>query len=105
MGLAEAKHQEERRRIQEFLLRTAHRCGLVSAFDTAERYLRLLLVQPTKRLENRAFLTKNLYEYHAVMCSLLKEEDSDRIYEKLCHMVTDPIQLVTAAARRFQLLQ
>ncbi|MFQ7551973.1 MAG: hypothetical protein ACLRMZ_18795 [Blautia marasmi] len=41
MGLAEAKHQEERRRIRT-LLRTAHR-GLVSAFDTAERYLRLLL--------------------------------------------------------------
>lgn len=95
MGLAEAKHQEERRRIQEFLLRTAHRCGLVSAFDTAERYLRLLLVQPDlKRPENRAFLTKIYMEYHAVMCSLVKEEESDRIYEKLCHMVTEPIQLV-----------
>ena len=39
MGLVEAEDQEERRRIQEFLLSTAHRCGLVSAFDTAERYL------------------------------------------------------------------
>ncbi len=35
MGLGEAEDQEERRRIQEFLLGTAHRCGLVSAFDTA----------------------------------------------------------------------
>lgn len=95
MGLGEAEDPEERRRIQEFLLSTAHRCGLVSAFDTAERYLNLLLSQPElKRPENRPFLTKIYMEYHAALCNLVKEEECDRIYGMLCNMVAEPTELV-----------
>lgn len=95
MGLVEAEDQEERRRIQEFLLSTAHRCGLVSAFDTAERYLNLLLSQPElKLLENRPFLTKIYMEYHAALCNLVKEKECDRIYEMLCNLVVEATELV-----------
>ncbi|MFQ7401003.1 MAG: hypothetical protein ACLRNW_24965 [Neglectibacter sp.] len=95
MGLVEAEDQEERRRIQEFLLSTAHRCGLVSAFDTAERYLNLLLSQPElKLLENRPFLTKIYMEYHAALCNLVKEEECDRIYEMLCNLVVEATELI-----------
>ncbi|MCB6201636.1 diguanylate cyclase domain-containing protein [Extibacter muris] len=95
MGIGEAEVPEERRRIQEFLLGTAHRCGLVSAFDTAERYLDLLLSQPElKRPENRPFLTKIYMEYHAALCNLVKEEECDQIYGMLCNLVTEPTELV-----------
>ena len=95
MGLGEAKDPEERRRIQEFLLGTAHRCELVSAFDTAERYLILLLSQPElKQPENFPFLTKIYMEYHAALCNLVKEEECDRIYGKLCDLVAEPTELV-----------
>lgn len=94
-GFAEAREPEERRRIQEFLLDTAHRCGLVSAFDTAERYLNLLLSRPElKHPENRLFLIKIYIEYHAVLCNLVKEEECDRIYGLLCNLVAEPIRLV-----------
>lgn len=93
-GLGEAKAPKERRRIQEFLLGTAHRCGLVSAFDTAERYLNLLLSQPEPKCpENRPFLTKIYIEYHAALCNLVKEEECDRIYGMLCQLVTEPSEL------------
>ncbi|MDC7289159.1 diguanylate cyclase [Blautia schinkii] len=95
MGLGEAADQEERRRIQEFLLGTAHRCGLVSAFDTAERYLNLLLSQTELNSpENSLFLTKIYMEYHAALCNLVKEEECDRIYGMLCNLVTEPTELV-----------
>lgn len=94
-GLGEATDPEERRRIQEFMLDTAHRCGLVSAFDTAERYLNLLLSQPElEHPENRPFLTKIYMEYHAALCNLVKEEECDRIYGMLCDLVAEPTELV-----------
>ena len=94
-GLGEATDPEERRRLQEFLLSTAHRCGLVSAFDTAERYLNLLLSQPEpKRPESRPFLTKIYMEYHAALCNLVKEEECDRIYGMLCNLVAEPTELI-----------
>ncbi len=62
---------------------------------SVERYLNLLLSQPEpKRPENRPFLTKVYMEYHAALCNLVKEEESDRIYGMLCNLVTEPTELV-----------
>ncbi|EQG68979.1 diguanylate cyclase domain protein [Clostridioides difficile DA00160] len=85
----------EMQHIQEILLMAANRGGLVSAFDTASHYLTLLLSQPDFQYEqNSAFLTKIYIEYHAVLCNLVNVKECDCVYEKLCEMVENPVDLV-----------
>lgn len=94
-GLGEAADGRERRHVQETLLKAAHRCGLVSAFDTAERYLELPLAQPDLHEEDgRELLVQVLVEHHAVLCNLVKPDECDRAYLTLEAMLDDPVELV-----------
>ena len=93
-GLEETEDEGEKLHMQEILLRAAKRCGLVSAFDTASRYLELLLSQPgLQKGKNRSFLIQVYKEYHAVLCNMVNVKECDRIYGELCGMVKDPVEL------------
>ena len=63
-------------------------------FDTAARYLELVLSQPEIQGDkNRYFLIQVYKEYHAVLCSMVNVKECDRIYEILCGMVKNPEEL------------
>ena len=104
-GIEEAADRNESRRIQELLLKAAVRCGLVSAFDTAARYLELILSQPElEQSENRGFLIRTYMEYHTVLCNLVKVSECDRIYGLLCDMVKHPAELVDSCCMQISSL-
>lgn len=93
-GLGESADECEKFHIQEILLRAAKRCGLVSAFDTASRYLELLLSQPELQGgKSRSFLIQVYKEYHAVLCNMVNVKECDRIYDVLCGMADGPEEL------------
>lgn len=93
-GLEEAADENAKRHLQEILLKAAKRCGLVSAFDTASRYLELLLSQQgLQDDENRTFLIQVYKEYHAILCNMVNVKECDRIYGVLCGMLKNPVEL------------
>lgn len=94
-ALGEAASAEDLQHMKQILLEAAHRCTLISAFDTALRYLEQLLALEADQGEHEAkFAIAVRVEHHAVLCNLVRIEECDRAYEELCALVQDPMELV-----------
>ena len=86
-------NKSEKEKVSAILLKTAHAASLLSAFDTAVRYLELLINDFDGRYIENSFLFSVYEEYHSALCNLAQYKDADKIYLLLEKMTSNALQL------------
>ena len=94
-ALSLASGDAERAHMEEALLAAARSATRMAAFDTAARYLELLLERgQTDMAQRRDFVLAVHIEYHAALYALVRTEEADSVYEALCRMIQHPLERV-----------
>lgn len=92
--------EAEKRRVSEILLRAAKNACLVSAFDTAIHYLEQIIDCFIEQCTDETFKFSVYSEYHYALSCLAKYEESDKVYEILKDMASEPIQLADSCGQQ-----
>lgn len=88
---------QEIERVIQIFLKAAHEATLTSAFDTARRYLELIInIVPEALKKNDSFIRPIYIEYHLVLYSLAMFEELDKTYIYIEKVSSDPLDLVDA---------
>lgn len=93
-GLPAIIDKLERGRVANIVLEAVHVSFELSAFDTAMRFIEILLIQcKDVQNEDEAFMFSLYASYHATLCSLARYDEADIIYEKLKTMMKVPLDM------------
>jgi len=89
--------EEDIKRVINIFLNAAKAARLTSAFDTARKYLELIIdIAPEIFKKDDSFMQTIYTEYHLVLFSLADFEEVDKIYSKTEKITKDPVELVNA---------